>query len=369
MSVVSALDTASSHLTIDLNALADNYRQFQAVANEVCAIAGVIKANAYGLGAEQVFHKLKCLDCPQFFVATLDEALTLRAIDKTTPIAVLGGLFTGAENAYIEHNITPVLNSPFDIENWVLCARNNDKKLPAFIHFDTGMNRLGLSADEAERLINDQTALNSLDVQLIMSHFVCADDRKDPLTQVQADRFAAIAAHFPNAQKSLANSPGLYADNAYHYDIARPGYALYGGNPTPHLKNPMQPVVHLKSRVLQIRAAKKGESAGYAASYVFEKDTKIATIALGYADGFLRSGSNKAKLYCHDKPCDVLGRVSMDLISIDVDHIEGIKQGDWVEVLGHNQGVDELAKAAGTIGYEILTNLGARYKRHYIGAK
>lgn len=365
--------TESGLLTIDLNALADNYRQFQAITGDQCEIAGVIKANAYGLGAEQVFNKLKSLNCPQIFVATLDEALALRENDKNTPIAVLGGLFTGAENDYLAHNILPVLNTPLDIKTWSEIAKNQNKALPAIIHFDTGMNRLGLSADEASDLVNNQSVLNGLDVQLIMSHFACADDHEHPLTQEQADRFAAIAAHFPNAKKSLANSPGLYKDKSYHYDLARPGYALYGGNPTPHLKNPMQPVVHLKSRVLQVRDAKKGESVGYAASHVFEKDTKIATIAIGYADGFLRSGSSSksggAKLYYNDTPCNVLGRISMDLVSINIDHVKGIKQGDWVEILGHNQGVDDLAAAAGTIGYEILTNLGARYKRHYIGTE
>jgi alanine racemase len=364
-----SVDTASSHLTIDLNALADNYRQFQAMTDDTCNIAGVIKANAYGLGAKQVFNKLESLKCPQIFVATLDEALSLRAQDSQTPIAVLGGLFTGAEQEYLAHNIMPVLNTPIDIKAWSDTAKDQNKALPAIIHFDTGMNRLGLSADETDELIKNQSVLNGLNVQLIMSHFACADDKDHPLTQEQADKFSAIAIHFPKAKKSLANSPGLYMDKSYHYDLARPGYALYGGNPTPHLKNPMKPVVHLKSRVLQVRNAKKGETVGYAASYHFEKDTKIATIALGYADGFLRSGSSKAKLYYNDTPCNVLGRVSMDLVSINVDHLPDLKQGDWVEILGHNQGVDDLASATGTIGYEILTNLGARYKRHYVGAE
>lgn len=364
-----SIDTASSHLTIDLNALADNYGQLQNIASDQCQIAGVIKANAYGLGAAQVFNKLKSLNCPQIFVATLDEALALRANDTNTPIAVLGGLFTGAGAEYIEHNITPVLNSPIDIKTWSGVAKDQNATLPAFIHFDTGMNRLGLSANEASTLINDQSVLNNLDVQLIMSHFACADDKDHSLTQEQANKFAALAAHFPNAQKSLSNSPGLFTDPTYHYDLARPGYALYGGNPTPHLKNPMKPVVHLKSRILQIRNAKKGETVGYAASHVFEKDTKIATIALGYADGFLRSGSSKAKVYCNDTPCNVLGRISMDLVSIDIDQFPDLQQGDWIEILGHNQSVDDLARTTGTIGYEILTNLGARYKRHYIGTE
>ncbi|MAZ77003.1 MAG: alanine racemase [Micavibrio sp.] len=368
-----ASNTASAHLTIDLNALADNYRQFQAMTDDTCEISGVIKANAYGLGAKQVFNKLKSLGCPQIFVATLDEALSLRVHDKKTPIAVLGGLFTGAEKEYLTNNITPVLNTPHEIKAWSTMAKNENTKLPTYIHFDTGMNRLGLSADEARALINDQSVLNSLGLQLIMSHFACADDKDHPFTQEQADKFAAIATHFPNAKKSLSNSPGLFTDPSYHYDLARPGYALYGGNPTPHLKNPMKPVVHLKVRVLQVRNVKKGETVGYAASHTFKKDTRTATVALGYADGFLRSNSGsksgEAKLYYNDTACNVLGRVSMDLVSIDIDHLPNLKQGDWIEVLGHNQSVDALAHSAGTIGYEILTSLGNRYKRYYIGAE
>ncbi|NCO03615.1 MAG: alanine racemase [Alphaproteobacteria bacterium] len=363
--------TYSGSLTIDLKALEDNYRLLQSVAVQNCAIAGVIKANAYGLGAIQVFDRLITIGCPQFFVATLDEALALRDHHHNANIAVLGGLFTGAENTYAAHNITPVLNTPQDIQTWAAMAKSVQRKLPAFIHFDTGMNRLGLSADEAKALIDDQSILEGIDVQAIMSHFACADDHTHALTQSQADQFAAISAHFPTIKKSLANSSGLFLDKAYHYDMARPGYALYGGNPTPHLNNPMKPVAHLKTRVLQIRVCKKGESIGYGASYGFDKDTRTATVALGYADGFLRSHSSyphkpNAKLFFEDTPCDVIGRVSMDLVTVDISHIPQLKQGDWLEVLGFNQGVDDLAETSGTIGYEILTSLGARYKRAYI---
>lgn len=363
------LDTANAHLTIDLDTLANNYRQFQKMASPHCAIAGVIKANAYGLGLKEVFQTLKALGCQQYFVATLDEALSLRAIDKSAPIAVLGGLFTGAEDTYIAHNITPVLNSPFDIDNWSTQARQKSQKLPAFIHFDTGMNRLGLSAAETSTLLEDQTKLDGLDVQLIMSHFICADNHNSPLTPEQAEKFSHIAKHFPKAKKSLANSPGLFANKSYHYDVARPGYSLYGGNPTPHTDNPMKPVVHLKARILQVRECKKGETIGYGPTYTFDKDTRTATVALGYADGFLRSNSNKAKLYYNGIACQVLGRVSMDLTSIDISPLPELKQGDWIEVLGDHQSVDDLAATAGTIGYEILTSLGSRYKRHYIGAE
>lgn len=360
--------TASGVLSIDLKALADNYRLFQQKVGPKRQVAGVVKADAYGLGLEPIVKKLTELDCPQFFVATLEEAIQLRQINKETPVAVLGGLFKGAEKEYIAHHILPVLNSPDDIGRWQQLARDKQEKLPAFIHFDMGMNRLGLSPDETKQLISTPDMLDGLDVQLIMSHFACADEKDHPLTKKQAHNFANIAQHFPNAKISLANSPGLFRDERYHYDMVRPGYALYGGNPTPEMKNPMKPVVELMVRVLQIRQNKKGESIGYGASHIFNKDTLSATVALGYADGFLRSGSNQAILYWNGQPCPVIGRVSMDLVTVDLSRItENLPvAGDSLEVLGPHQTIDDLAEASDTIGYEILTSLGKRYHRQYI---
>jgi len=364
------MQTESGQLTIDLGALSRNYQKFQEMTAPHCKVAGVIKANAYGLGLIEVFDTLLSLNCPQFFVATLDEALTLRAHNKEANIAVLGGLFDGAEDAYTIYNIVPVLNTPKEIKTWNAMAAKENGKFPAFLHFDTGMNRLGLSADEAQTLMNNQSVLDNINVQAVMSHFASADDHNDPMTALQADAFAKISNAFPDIPKSLSNSSGLFTNTAYHNDLVRPGIALYGGNPTPHTTNPMEPVAHLKTRVLQTRLCKKGETIGYGGSYKFDKDTRTATVAIGYADGFLRSHSSdpskpNAKMYFNDIPCDVIGRVSMDLVTLDVTNAPTISQGDWVEVLGDNQGVDDLAKASGTIGYEILTSLGARYKRTY----
>lgn len=365
--------TASSILSIDLDALAENYNIYKSKISPDCCIAGVVKANAYGLGLEAVVGRLAAEKCPQFFVATVEEALNFRKFNASSPIAVLGGLFMGTEDVYVAQNITPVLNSPDDIAHWKKMAVDNHQKLPAFIHFDTGMNRLGLSAAETESLLNDPILLEGIDVQMIMSHFVAADDwaiaEHKNLTKMQADKFSKIATHFPKAKKSLANSSGVFCDTAYHYDMVRPGYAMYGGNPTPHTTNPMKPVVSLHTRILQIRHCKKGESIGYSATHKFEKDTLTATVALGYADGFLRSNSSRATLYYKGQACPVLGRVSMDLVTLD---LSGIKQsspaqGDAIEVLGVNQTIDDLAAAAGTIGYEILTSLGARYRKEYKG--
>lgn len=359
--------TSSGILTIDLAALADNYQLFQKMAGDGRQVAGIVKANAYGLGLKEVAAKLETLGCPQFFVATLDEAIRLRTYTSKTSIAVLGGLFTGAEETYIHHNIIPVLNTPDDIARWKKQAKQSGERLSAFLHFDTGMNRLGLSSDEAQQVIREPDLLDGIDVQLVMSHFACADEAGHELTRKQAHAFANLAQHFPNAKKSLANSSGLFRDDSFHHDVVRPGFSLYGGNPTPETANPVKPVASLKTKILQIRHCKKGESIGYGASHVFDKDTLTATIGLGYADGFLRSASSKATLYWNNQPCPVLGRVSMDLVTVDLSGLENPPvQGDGLEVLGPNQSVDDLAEAAGTIGYEILTSLGARYRREYI---
>ena len=362
--------TSSGILTIDLAALADNYRLFSQKAGDGRLVAGVVKANAYGLGLKEVSGKLETLGCPQFFVATLDEALALRTYTPETPIAVLGGLFTGAEDTYIHHNIIPVLNTPDDIARWQKKAKQGGKQLSAFLHLDTGMNRLGLSKDESHQVIKKPDLLEGIDVQLVMSHFACADEAEHPLTRKQAHSFANLAQHFPNAKKSLANSSGLFRETSFHHDMVRPGFSLYGGNPTPETANPVKPVVSLKTKILQIRRCKKDESIGYGASHIFEKDTVTATVALGYADGFLRSTSSKATLYWNNRPCPVIGRVSMDLVTVDLSKIENPpSQGDMLEVLGPNQSIDDLAQAAGTIGYEILTSLGSRYKRNYINTE
>lgn len=356
-------------LTIDLKALTNNYNLFKGKINtNNCAVAGVVKANAYGLGLKQISGALMAQNCPQFFVATLDEALELREYDSKTPIAVLGGLLHGAEQDYIKKYITPVLNTPDDIGRWNNLAINQNTRLSAILHFDTGMNRLGLSHEEITHFIEHQNDFKALHIKTLMSHFACADDRDHPLTQAQAKQFYEISQHFPNAQKSLCNSPGLFRDASYHYDMVRPGYSLYGGNPTPETTNPMQAVVSLNTRILQIRDCKKGQSIGYGATHTFDQDTTTATVALGYADGFLRSNSSKATLYYNNQPCPVLGRVSMDLVTIDISNIKGEppKQNDAIEILGPNQTIDDLATSAGTIGYEILTSLGARYKREYI---
>lgn len=353
-------------LTVDLGALGRNYTRFSNMTK--AAVAAAVKADAYGVGMGPATRALTEAGCKSFFVATGDEATALRAMDPTVQIAVLGGVLPGLEDDFLHHTIHPVLNSLEMIERWAALATKKERPLDAIIHFDTGMNRLGLGADETQHLIDNRALLDTLNVRIVMSHFACSDDAGHALNDAQAQRFATIAKHFPKAVKSLANSSGIVRNKDWHYDMVRPGYGLYGGNPTPETQNPMEPVVRLDIPVIQVRHVKRGDSIGYGAGHVFEADTTTATIAVGYADGLLRSASGRARVFWNGHACPVIGRVSMDLVTIDLGGLGGSRPGpgDMVEILGPHQDVDALAADAGTIGYEILTALGARYARAYL---
>lgn len=353
-------------LTVDLGALKGNYRLFKSMTQ--ARVAAAVKADAYGVGMTPVARALIEEGCDTFFVATPDEAAQLRTIDDKIQIAVLGGLLHGAEEDFLQHTIHPVLNSLEMIERWQKLARKKERRLQAIIHFDTAMNRLGLGEDETRFLLNDSSLLEGLDVKVVMSHFACSDEAGHPLNDLQAQRFSAIAKSFPKAVKSLANSSGLFREAGWHHDMVRTGYALYGGNPLPETANPVQSVVKLEVPVLQVRNVKKGDSIGYGATHSVDCDTVTATVALGYADGFLRAASGKAKLFWKGKAVPVVGRVSMDLVTLDLGVAGGAlpAPGDFLEVLGPHQSVDALAADAGTIGYEILTSLGPRYARTYL---
>ncbi len=354
-------------LDIKLQNLANNYKIFQEFVEKGTNVAGIVKANAYGLGLKPIVQTLETLNCPIFFVATPEEAVALRSINTQTPIAVLNGLFLGAEQDYIHHNLTPILNTPEEINRWNKTAQNNGRKLPAIIHFDTGMNRLGLGHEETSTFCEARHHYNGLDIQMVMSHFSCADNQDNPMNHDQFLAFDKIANFFPNIRKSLANSSGIFRDKAYHYDMVRPGNALYGGNPTPEKANPMHPVIELTTRILQIRHVKKNQSIGYNSTHAFDKDTSTATLAVGYADGFHRAGSNQTMVYYNGKACPVLGRVSMDLITIGIGHLDKQPQiGEAIEIIGPHQSIDDLASTWNTIGYEVLTSLGSRYHRRYI---
>ena len=363
--MLSLSPTSPALLQVSLEALAENYRTVKSLS--AAETAPVLKADGYGTGAAQAFQKLHGAGARRFFVATPGEAAELRELSDDVEILILGGFYKDSGDVYTRGGFIPVLNSLEEIARWEALAKKSGRKLPAVIHFDTGMNRLGLGKDETQKLIADPSLLDGIDIRLVMSHFACSDEKDHEMNARQAASFAKIAQAFPHAPKSLCNSSGIFRDKNWHYDLLRPGFCLYGGNPTPETTNPMRRVVDLSVRILQTRCVKAGESAGYGASHRFQNDTSLATVAFGYADGFHRAG-NKAKLFWNGQPCPVVGRVSMDLIIVDTGKVTGAKPeaGDLLEVLGPHQSVDDLARDCGTIGYEILTSLGKRYERAYI---
>ncbi len=355
-------------LTIDLGAIAANYRLLRRQAAPG-ACAAVVKANAYGLGLDAVAPTLWRAGARVFFVALPDEALVLRSLLPDAHIGVLGGLLPGSADTLADAAIWPVLNHLGEVAAWAGLARRIGRSpLPAFLHVDTGMNRLGLPPDERARLAADPSLLDGIDLRGIISHLACADDADSPMTAAQARTFRDALATLPIAPSSLANSSGLFRPAASGFDLARPGMALYGLNPTPERANPMRPVVTLTVPVLQVRHVDRPMTVGYGASYQVAQPAKIATIPVGYADGLLRSVSNCGVVWLAGRPAPIVGRVSMDLVTADVTGIPGdlAAPGQPVELLGPNQDADTLAKAAGTIGYEMLTGLGGRFRRQYL---
>ncbi len=351
-----------SYLTIDLAAIADNFQILKDKA-EPAEVAGVVKADCYGLGMGRIAPVLKEAGCRTWFVATPEEGFALRRIiGKKGMIAVLGGMPAALREEFNESDLTAVLNTPEDIGLW----SSGSTSRPAILHFDTGMNRLGFGETETGKLLSSGL-LKKCSVYAVMSHFACADEPEKSLTGLQFERFREIAGHFPEARKSLANSAGLFASKDYHFDLVRPGYALYGGTPRPGFEEAMRPVASLHARILQTRLARKGETVGYGATYKLENDSMLATVGLGYADGFFRCLSGCGKMYWQGIACPVVGRVSMDLTVVDISALpDRPDAGDFMEVLGTSQSIEDLAKMAGTIGYEVLTSLGKRYERRYI---
>jgi alanine racemase len=351
---------AGAVLEIDLGAVVANWRLLaQRAAPAHCA--AVVKANAYGLGAPAVAGALSAAGCRVFFVASLDEGIGLRqALNAESEIAVLNGPFPGTAAAFLEYGLLPVLNHPGQIEQWSREGRGG----AAILHVDTGMARLGLAPREFAALGESPPAIRW---RAVMSHLACADQPDHPLNERQRVRFAAVAARFPGVSASLAASSGIFLGPTFRFDLVRPGAALYGVNPQPRRPNPLLPVVRLSGKIVQVREIDSGESVGYGAAHVMEAPGRVATVAVGYADGWLRSLSGRGCGHIGGMRVPLLGRVSMDLVTFDVSAVEPAltRPGMTVELLGGQYGVDDAAADARTIGYEILTALGSRYHRIY----
>ncbi|WP_022681192.1 alanine racemase [Sphingobium bisphenolivorans] len=359
---------AGAILRIDLDALATNYHVIQRQVAPA-RVAGVIKADAYGLGAVPVAKALLQAGCRHFFVAHLGEAAALRrALPAGTPVFVLNGLHPGAEQECAAIGATPVLNSLDQIARWAECARRLGQSLPAALQFDSGMSRLGLPLQEVETLVAERSRLSGIDLTLLMSHLACADDPDALFNAQQRMSFQTVSRHFPGVPRSLDNSGGSFLDRC-HFDVVRAGIGLYGGAPQ-KVGNPMRPVVSLEARIIQLRNVPAGAAVGYGLTHRCIRPTRIATIPVGYADGWPRHLSNKGSAFIAGQRVPIAGRVSMDSITLDVTDVpERLLYPDAaVELLGPHQSVDDVAADAGTISYEILTQLGRRYHRDYHAA-
>ncbi len=363
----SATDGASGYLTIDLGALARNYEKLSAEVAPARA-AAVVKADGYGLGADKVAAKLYGHGCRHFFVAQFVEAQRLRPLlARDAQVFVLNGLQPGNEIACAEGNIVPVINSLNQLRQWAVAAEHLKRRLPAVLQFDTGMSRLGVPPEERAALAELLKSCGMVEVLFIMSHLASADDAESEQNGDQLAEIGHIAEEFSEFDVCFANSGGIFLGDAYHGVLARPGIALYGGAPTAGRPNPMEPVVHLDVAVVQTRTVPAGARVGYSGAHVTSGETRLATIAAGYADGLLRSLSGKGSVFCDGVRLPIVGRVSMDSITIDITALpEGrLSLGSLVEVIGPHQTLEDIAQDAGTISYEILTSLGNRYQRHY----
>ena len=362
---------AGAILEIDLAALAANYRMLSDRAGSA-ECAAVLKANAYGLGADEVGPALAAAGCRSFFVAHLVEGVALRQILGPRPaIFVLHGPWPNTEDAFLTHALIPVLNTPGQIEQWAGKGRAAGRPLAAALHLDTGMNRLGLSHREATDLAAAPGGLNGIELRFLISHMACADQPDHALNREQRHLFERLRAAFPSCPASLANSSAIFLGADYHYDLVRAGVALYGVNPTPGQPNPMREVVRLQGKILQLREIDTPQSVGYGATHRATGPRRIATVPVGYADGYLRSLSGQGVGCLAGIPVPIVGRVSMDLITLDVTDAprEAAYPGALVDLIGgHGLSLDEVAGRAGTIGYEILTSLGPRFHRRYLGA-
>jgi alanine racemase len=364
---------ARAVLTINLDALRANWAELNKVSGKA-ECAGVIKADAYGLGLGEIAKALRDGGCKTFFVATLREGQRVRMVQPGAAIYILDGLLPAAAPHYAGFDLRPCLGSLAEVREWAAYCDATGRRLRAAIHLDTGMNRLGLPTAEVRELAADRVLLDSFDCSLVMSHLACADDPTNPMNARQKARFDELRTLLPPAPASLANSGGVFLGPDYQYDLVRPGISLYGGRAFEGMPNPMRWVVQLQARILQVRDCEAGETVGYGATYTCDRPTRVATVACGYADGFLRAisrigHSDGAVGFIGPHPVPIIGRVSMDLITLDVSDVPDslAQRGGWIEVMGSRTTVDDLTDRAGTIGYELLTRLGRRVHRIYQG--
>ena len=354
---------AGAVLTVDLDAVVANWRLLAARSAPHADCAAMVKADAYGLGAERVGPALARAGTKVFFVATLDEGIRLRRV-LNREIGVLEGPRPASEGEFRAHGLTPVINSLDQLARWRASGGGR-----AILHVDTGMSRLGLSETEVETLAAEPARLDGIELGWIMSHLVSGEVQHDPDNTLQLSRFRRSLGKLPKAKASLANSAGIFLGPAYHFDLVRPGAALYGLAPVEHSPNPMRTTVRLEAEILTVRTIADGRSVGYNAQWRANRSTRIATVGVGYADGYLRSLTNRGRGYIAGRSIPLVGRVSMDLVTFDVTDLpeQEARPGTMVTLMGPELTPDALGALAGTNGYQMLTGLSRRYARRYLG--
>jgi alanine racemase len=371
---------ASSVLIVDLDAITDNYRHIQTQA-PTAEIGVSIKSDAYGLGAAMIAPALASAGCQTFFVATAAEGAKLRPATPDAEIVILNGPDAATVTLFSDHQLTPALNSLAQLDVWRTTAAGNPPRKAAYLHIDTGMSRLGLSDAEVSQLCADGARLDGVEVAVVMSHLACAEQANSPNNPQQREGLMAAAARLAAltgpVRTSLANSAGVFLGADYHLDLVRAGASIYGLNVLNQKPNSMWQVIHLYAKILQIRDVDKPATVGYGATHQVRQPSRIATLATGYADGYLRAAGRLtdkdkrplATTYIGDTPAPVVGRVSMDLLTVDVSNVAeaAAQPGGYAELIGDHFSADDLADVAGTIGYEVLTRLGQRHHRIYRG--
>ena len=372
-------DIAPARLTIDLVALADNWREMADLSGNA-STAAVVKADAYGLGLEDCGTALYEAGARDFFVAVVQEGVTLRTYAPDARIYVLSGVWPGQEATFYEHGLVPVLVSEEQLSFWMaVTAEHGDH--PCALHIDTGFNRLGIPLEDALAFADDVSRPASISPVLVLSHLHSGDTPSSSFNRQQLESFQKVAAAYEGIPASLAASSGIMLGAEYHFDLTRPGIAVYGGEAVGGVSNPMRPVAKAEARIIQIRSAKTGETVSYGGTHRLTRNSRLAIVAAGYADGYKRSLSGSGVpirdsiheggfgfIAGHRVP--VVGRVTMDLTIFDITDVpeRDVRTGDYIELFGPNMPLDDVARAAGTIGYELLTSLGLRYERRYLYA-
>ncbi len=362
----------TGELTVDLHAIAENWRYIKSQVADDVSCGAVVKANAYGLGVDRIAPKIYRAGCRDFFVSNLKEAQQLKSlVGPDADVFVLTGCNPGAEQEFIKRGFIPVIVSFDMLLRWAAVAKSYPEARAA-LKVNTGMGRLGIEFSEFERVLQDESLFEHANIRFLMSHFACADENGHPLNKKQIQRFEKLKRLLDDrgvqVRCTLANSAGVFIGDSVHWDIVRPGIALYGGNPGQE-KNPMKPVVGLNLPVIQVRHLPVGECVGYGAIQCFDSERYIAVVSGGYADGILRSLGDHGWGYLAGCKVPIVGRISMDSTLFDVTEVvekNALSSVATIEILGNNISIDDMASAASTISYEILTSLGARYQRCYI---